>query len=149
MKTWTSSDTLFSAKTWNTKQRWEIFFLLDFLKFFAQKFFRKWKAIEEPQPILNKNTQRNQLCPNHHKHENDLQAKIFRLNFITKNYFILFSKFSPRDPSENLEKRLKKDHNVEKMKIKKMNNENLIKIHRFKNTFVNKKICSRLCKKQK
>lgn len=96
-----------------------------------------------------KHTKKPTLPKFHHKHENDLQAKIFRLNFITKNHFILFSKFSPRDLPEKLEKRLKKDHNIEKMKIKKMNNENLIKIHRFKNTFVNKKICSRLCKNQK
>ena len=53
------------------------------------------------------------------------QPKIFRdpclklLNFITQDYFILFSKFSPRDFHDKLEKRLKKDHNVEIMKNKK------------------------------
>jgi len=42
--------------------------------------------------------------------------------FITQDYFIFFSKFSPRD-FHKLEESLKNYHNVEIMKNHKMNNE--------------------------
>ena len=73
-------------------------------------------------------TQRNQLCPNQHKHENSptqfatSQKSILKLIYITRDYFIYFSNFRHVFKLSNLEKRLKNEHSVE-IRVRKMNNE--------------------------